>query len=101
MDLVDSVPRGLKGVVVTDTAIGDVRGEEGFFHYRQYSAIELAATRPFDDVFRLLVDGTLPRDEDERRRFVDDVVSGRAIPQPVLDSLPAVAVVPSPLDALR
>lgn len=32
--LVD-VPRGLAGVVVTDTEIGDVRGREGFYHYRQ------------------------------------------------------------------
>ena len=31
-------PRGLKGVVVADTELGDVRGLEGFYHYRQYSA---------------------------------------------------------------
>jgi len=30
------VPRGLAGVVVTDTRVGDVRGTEGFYHYRQY-----------------------------------------------------------------
>ena len=28
----DAPVRGLKGVVVADTAIGDVRGAEGFFH---------------------------------------------------------------------
>ncbi|MEO6570299.1 MAG: CBS domain-containing protein, partial [Ilumatobacteraceae bacterium] len=33
------VPRGLKGVVVADTEVGDVRGGEGFYHYRRYSAI--------------------------------------------------------------
>ena len=37
------VPPGLKGLVVADTAIGDVRGAEGFFHYREFSAVELAA----------------------------------------------------------
>ena len=31
-------PRGLEGVVVAQTSVGDVRGQEGFFHYRQYSA---------------------------------------------------------------
>ena len=36
------VPRGLEGVVVAETSVGDVRGQEGFFHYRQYSATELA-----------------------------------------------------------
>lgn len=25
---------GLEGVAVAETTIGDVRGEEGFFHYR-------------------------------------------------------------------
>ena len=40
-DAID-VPAGLKGVVVTETALGDVRGREGFYHYRQYSAVELA-----------------------------------------------------------
>ena len=36
-------PPGLKGVVVAETALGDVRGGEGFYHYRQYAALELAA----------------------------------------------------------
>jgi len=54
------VPRGLKGVVVTETEIGDVRGGEGFYHYRQYSAVDLARSRPVEDVWRLLIDGELP-----------------------------------------
>ena len=45
------VPRGLAGVVVTDTALGDVRGREGFYHYRQYSAVELAESRGFEALF--------------------------------------------------
>ena len=36
------VPPGLAGVAVTDTLLGDVRGREGFYHYRQYSAVDLA-----------------------------------------------------------
>ncbi|WP_416978260.1 hypothetical protein [Streptomyces sp. T028] len=28
-------PSGLAGVVVADTEVGDVRGREGFYHYRQ------------------------------------------------------------------
>ena len=43
-------PRGLNGVVVAETAIGDVRGDEGFFHYRQYDATELARRRSYADV---------------------------------------------------
>ncbi|MYS27107.1 citrate synthase/methylcitrate synthase, partial [Streptomyces sp. SID7804] len=54
------VPRGLAGVVVADTRIGDVRGAEGFYHYRQYSAVDLARSRGFEDVWHLLVHGELP-----------------------------------------
>ncbi|CAO0829807.1 Citrate synthase OS=Streptomyces microflavus OX=1919 GN=Smic_63120 PE=3 SV=1 [Streptomyces microflavus] len=60
MTTTSAVPRGLAGVVVTDTALGDVRGREGFYHYRQYSAIELARTRSFEDVWYLMFHGELP-----------------------------------------
>lgn len=53
-------PPGLKGVVVADTATGDVRGQEGFYHFREYSAVELATTRSFEDVCHLMLEGTLP-----------------------------------------
>lgn len=54
------VPPGLKGVAVADTTIGAVRGAEGFYHYRQYNAANLARTRSVDDVVTLLIDGSLP-----------------------------------------
>ena len=37
-------------------------GREGFFHYRQYSAVDLASKRSFEDVWRLVLDGSLPED---------------------------------------
>ena len=52
------VPRGLANVAVTETRIGDVRGEEGFFQYRDRSAIELARTASFEDVWHLLAVGS-------------------------------------------
>lgn len=55
-------PPGLAGVVVADTTVGDLRGEDGFFHYRQHDAVELAARRSYEDVCALLLDGALPRD---------------------------------------
>ncbi len=64
-----TVPRGLKGVVVSDTTIGDVRGKEGFYHYRQYSAIELAERRSLEDVWALVVDGALPTTASGSRAF--------------------------------
>ena len=40
--------------------IGDVRGLEGFYHYRQYDAVELAEKRTLEDVWYLLFEGELP-----------------------------------------
>lgn len=94
-------PRGLKGLVVADTAIGEVRGDEGFYHYRQHSAIELATSRSYEDVWRLLVDGALPATRDERRRFVDEVVGLRQVEPAVWSSLPAIAASSPPLEGLR
>jgi citrate synthase len=54
------VPRGLAGVVVAETAIGDVRGAEGFYQYRDRSAVELAATVGFESAWQLLVTGEAP-----------------------------------------
>ena len=53
-------PAGLSGVVVADTSIGDVRGEEGFFHYRQFDATQLAEHRSFEDVWHLVLFGDFP-----------------------------------------
>ncbi|NGO07293.1 citrate synthase/methylcitrate synthase [Streptomyces sp. HC44] len=84
------VPRGLTGVVVTDTALGDVRGLEGFYHYRQYSAVELAQTRGFEDVWHLLVHGELP-DAAQRSAFLARTASLRRLPDEVSAALPAIA----------
>jgi citrate synthase len=94
------VPAGLEGVVVAETSIGDVRGLEGFFHYRQYSATELAARRSLEDVWFLLFDGALP-DRQESARFGAEVAARRALPPGVTALLPALAGAGSPLDALR
>src|SRR5690606_28125506 len=47
-------PPGLEGVIVAETRVGDVRGLEGFYHYREYSAVELAEKRTLEDVWFLL-----------------------------------------------
>jgi citrate synthase len=95
-------PRGLEGVAVAETAVGDVRGEEGFFHYRGYNAVELARRCSFEQVWHLLVEGTLP-DEDELAAFTERTVAARRLPAGVADLLVQVAALPnySPLAALR
>src|SRR3954470_9696984 len=73
------VPRGLKGVIVTDTVLGDVRGAEGFYHYPEFDAVELAESRSFEDVWHLMVRGTLPTPQ-ERDRFARQVAPLRHLP---------------------
>ncbi|WP_328940042.1 citrate synthase/methylcitrate synthase [Streptomyces tauricus] len=84
------VPRGLAGVVVTDTVLGDVRGAEGFYHYRQYSAVELARSRGFEDVWHLLMHGELP-DAAQSSAFAARTVELRRLPEEVRAALPAIA----------
>ncbi|MEU1937761.1 citrate synthase/methylcitrate synthase [Streptomyces coeruleorubidus] len=87
--LIDA-PRGLAGVVVTDTRIGDVRGVEGFYHYRQYSAVDLARTRTFEDVWHLLVHGELPAAR-QSAVFAAETAALRRLPDEVRAALPAIA----------
>ena len=96
-------PKGLEGVVVGETEIGDVRGMEGFYHYRQYNAVELAEKRTLEDVWHLLFDGRLPTAK-ERDRFIAEIKPLRAVPESVKGLLPAIARAGDhfiPLDALR
>ncbi|MCX4814398.1 citrate synthase/methylcitrate synthase [Streptomyces sp. NBC_01239] len=97
------VPRGLAGVVVTDTRIGDVRGIEGFYHYRQYSAVDLAQTRGFEDVWHLLAHGELP-DPERSAAFAAETAALRRLPDEVRAALPAVAAArgtSGPLSGMR
>ena len=95
-------PPGLEGVIVAETQVGDVRGQEGFYHYRQYSAVELADKRSLEDVWYLLFEGHLPergratrpsrRDprprRRTRRRSVDAAPGHRQRPAaPLMDEL--------------
>lgn len=84
------VPRGLAGVVVTETELGDVRGTEGFYHYRQYSAVELARSRSFEDVWYLMFHGALP-DAAAGAAFAARVAALRHLPEEVMAALPVVA----------
>lgn len=100
-DAAPEVPRGLKGVVVSDTEVGDVRGREGFYHYRQYSAVELAQSRPLEDVWALMIDRALPATLAERTAFTTEVNGLRTLPSVVANVLPLLAESAGPLDGLR
>ncbi len=97
------VPRGLEGVVAAETAVGSVRGLEGFFHYRQYSAVDLATKRSFEDCWRLLFDGELPGAA-EAADFAAEVRPLCSLPPVLADLLPGLVEASAgapPLDQLR
>jgi citrate synthase len=96
-----TVPRGLAGVVVTDTELGDVRGSEGFYHYRQYSAVDLAETCSLEEVWHLLLEGHLP-DPGELAAYREGTGAARVAPAALAEVLPVlVRDAGSPLTALR
>src|SRR6266480_2922993 len=84
------VPKGLEGLAVAETEIGDVRGQQGFFHYRQYSGVELAEKRSFEDVWHLMFEGQLPTAA-QAKAFREETVPLRAIPAAVKPLLAGIA----------
>ena len=78
------VARGLEGVVVAESAISKVFGEEGNLVYRGYSIHDLAEHASFEEVAFLLWSGRLPRRE-ELQALTEELANMRAVPQPLLD----------------
>src|SRR5215213_6449716 len=89
------VPAGLNGVAVTDTSIGDVDGEAGFFHYRGLDATELARDRRFEAVWHLVARGHLP-DDGGLAAFRADVAAARRLPSSLLRVLEPLATATGP-----
>lgn len=95
------VPPGLTNVVVTETALGEVRGREGFYHYREYSAVDLARAASLEEVWHLLLLGRLPNAAD-LAAFAERTAAAREIPAPVAALLPpVVASGADPMAVLR
>jgi citrate synthase len=95
------VPAGLNGVAVAATSLGDVRGDEGFFHYRQYDATQLARTHSFEAVWFLFTEGRLP-DEAELAEFRVTVAARRRVPDELAPLIAAVGQLRAePLARLR
>ncbi len=97
------VPLGLEGVAVAETNIGQVRGTEGFYHYRQFDAVELNRKRNLEDVWYLVFNGALP-DKQQAQAWRDELRPLREIPNDVKELLPDIANLGEefkPLEALR
>ena len=83
-------PPGLAGVIVATTGLSDVRGQEGFYHYRQYDAVDLARTCSIEEVWHLLLRGHLP-DQAELSAFRTLMADAQGLPAAVTEALDALA----------
>ena len=69
-------PPGLKGLIVADTEVGSVRGDEGWYHYRGWDAVELARNHSLEAAAHLLLDGCLP-DREAEEAFRAELAAAR------------------------
>src|SRR5687767_15610706 len=80
------VVAGLEGVVVAESSISYVDGQNGRLVYRGYQIEDLAEHSTFEETSKLLLDGELPTRE-ELERFEEALIAERAIDERVLDMI--------------
>lgn len=90
---------GLKGVVLDDTRIAFIDGDEGKLVYRGYNIHDLAHRASFEEVSYLLLYGELPNAA-KLADFDRQLKAARAVRQPVLEIIERVKAA-HPMDALR
>jgi citrate synthase len=93
-------PAGLEGVVVAESEISFVDGQEGRLVYRGYSIEELAAGSTFEETSKLLLDGELPT-RAELQAFERALTSERAIDERTLEAIGGYPAEVDPMSALR
>lgn len=96
----ERVISGLEGVLACESSIAYIDGSVPELSFRGYDIHDIAQTLTFEQVTFLLWHDRLPNDE-ELRAFHADLVSRRAIPQPIVDMLRALPSAAHPMAGLR
>jgi citrate synthase len=91
---------GLRGVKVADTRISDVDGEKGVLIYRGFNICDFVTFSTFEEVSFLLLNDRLPTQE-ELKKFQEELVSGRLVPEPVLEFMRRLPQSTHPMDVLQ
>ena len=94
-----STGTGLKGVVLDETLISFIDGEEGRLVYRGYNIHDLAQHATFEEVSYLLLYGALPS-RAQLADFDGRLKAARAVPESVLAIIDGVKAA-QPMDILR
>ncbi len=92
--------KGLEGVVVSSTRIGDVRGDIGQLIYYGYDINELAGKVSFEEVAFLLWEGRLPN-RTELQNLQGDLIGARPLPHVLVEMLKSLPKNAPPMHVLR
>jgi len=95
-----SVPRGLDGVVVDDTAVCLADKQTDRLYYRGYAIEDLAAQASYEEVFYLVTAGELP-DEKQLTAQRTKLQQARALPAALAEVLERIPKDCHPMDVLR
>lgn len=94
------VAKGLEGVVVAETALSYIDGENGRLVYRGYEIADLAERATFEEVAHLLWMGHLPN-RGELRELNAELARFRPLPKSVVDVMKTEPSDAEPMDVLR
>ena len=92
--------KGLAGVIANESALSEVRGEEGSLSYVGYEIDDLVEHCTYEEVVFLLHHGKLPNKE-ELASFETALRAERTLPDGVIDFLKAAPKNANPMDVLR
>jgi citrate synthase len=99
--MTDELRKGLEGVMVAESALSYIDGDEGKLVYRGYRIEDLARDASFEEVIYLLWNGQLP-DEAELAAFEREMSEERAVNDEVMRTVRQLAEADeNPMAALR
>jgi citrate synthase len=97
----DEMAKGLEGVLVAESELSDIDGDEGRLVYRGYAIEDLAHEATYEEVLYLLWHGTLPTRE-QLAEFEASMAAERAIDDRVVEAISLlVEAEEEPMAALR
>lgn len=98
--MADGQKKGLEGVVIADTKLSKVMGEEGKLIYGGYNIMDLAEHASFEEVVFLLWNNKLPT-KVEDKRFRSTITEHMSLPASVLSNMKSYPTNAHPMAVLR
>src|SRR5439155_19397565 len=100
MSTTTHAPKGLEGVVATNSSICYIDGDRGVLAYRGIDIHELADHSNFEETCFVLWQGTLPREE-ELQQLRERLAAERKHDSEIIDFLRIAPKAALPMDVLR